>query len=157
MYPWNIGKLHTNTEYLLGELGRGSLVRDSEQPKCAKRSQENVKLNPLRIKPTPVLQCTFQYISAYLTILQVNSSSSLLFESSTFNYKFTNFKVMFSLVFGRSPQSCKSFTKKTYWTRNFDTQITLKPYSAYLATNPSTRKLLQIRKELSVKRKQIIC
>ena len=30
MYPWNKGKLHINTQYLLGKLGRGKLVRGSE-------------------------------------------------------------------------------------------------------------------------------
>ena len=50
MYPWNVGKLHTGTQYLLRELGRGRLVRDSKSQGCAKRSQGIIKRNPLRMK-----------------------------------------------------------------------------------------------------------
>ena len=32
MYPWNVDKVHTNTQYLLGELGRDRIVRGSEVP-----------------------------------------------------------------------------------------------------------------------------
>ena len=32
MYPWNVYKVHTNTQYLLGELGRDRMVRGSEAP-----------------------------------------------------------------------------------------------------------------------------
>ena len=30
MYPWNIDKVHINTQYLLGELSRDRMVRGSE-------------------------------------------------------------------------------------------------------------------------------
>ena len=75
LHPWNVDKLNTNTQYLLGELGRRRLVRDSEIQGHTKWFKGNIKLNPLRTKPTPVLQCTFSqvYLSAYVTIQQVTS------------------------------------------------------------------------------------
>ena len=49
MNPWNVDRLHTNTQYLLGELGRGKLVRYPEEQGYVKMSQGNIKLNPLRV------------------------------------------------------------------------------------------------------------
>ena len=73
MYPWNVGKLHTNAQYLVGELGRHRLVRDSEIQGYIKVAEDNIKLNPLRKKSTPVLQFTVPTVdlSAYFTIQQV--------------------------------------------------------------------------------------
>ena len=72
MYLWNVDKLHTNTQYLLGELGRDKLVRGSEIQGCTKRLQGNIKPNPLCMKPTPVLQ----YNTVSLSLCICNDSTS---------------------------------------------------------------------------------
>ena len=65
MYPWNVDKVHTLKQYLLGEFGRDRLARDSELQGCTKRPKGNIKLNPLRMKPTHVLSnVPFNHISA---------------------------------------------------------------------------------------------
>ena len=59
MYLWDADKVHTNTKYLLRELGRGRLIRDSKSQGCIK-GQENIKLNPLHMKPE-AYSCTPMY------------------------------------------------------------------------------------------------
>ena len=54
-----VERLHTNTQYLLGELGRLGLVQNFKKQRYlftyTKGSKGSTKLNPLRTKPTPVL------------------------------------------------------------------------------------------------------
>ena len=90
-YPWNVDKVHTNTQYLLDELGRGRLIRDSETQWCTKWSQGNIKLNPPRVKPeadsyTPINDFT----TAFVTILQVNLHPTYF--SNRQHFKFSNLK-----------------------------------------------------------------
>ena len=60
MYPWDVDEVHTNTKYLLRELGRGSkLIRDSKSQRFTK-GQEIIKLNRLRMKPE-AYSCTPMY------------------------------------------------------------------------------------------------
>ena len=75
MYPWNVHKVHTNTQYLLGELGRHRLVRDSEKQGYTKGSKGDIKLNPPRTNPTSVLQCTVSQV--YLIRICYDSTSKL--------------------------------------------------------------------------------
>ena len=85
MYPWNVDRVNTNTQNILGELGRGRSVRDSEIQGVYKRSQGNITLNPLHVKPE-ANSCT--PITILLSVRICNGStskltSSVLFESST--------------------------------------------------------------------------
>ena len=41
MYPWDVDKVHTHTQYLLRELGRDRLIRDYLNTVVYKRSQGN--------------------------------------------------------------------------------------------------------------------
>ena len=77
MRPWNVDKLYTNIQHLLGELGWGRLVRDSEIQGCTKRSKGSIKLNPLCMKPTAVLQ--YYIVSLYIYIC--NDSTSKLIKT----------------------------------------------------------------------------
>ena len=79
VYPWNVGKLHTNTQYLLGELGRYKLVRDSKTQEVYKNVTGEYKAeSPTCMKPTPVLQST---VSLYIRIC--NDSTSKLIKLYT--------------------------------------------------------------------------
>ena len=79
-----------------------------------KKSQGNIRLNPLRMmkpEPTPVLRCTVS-----LSIRICDDSTSKLIILPTFRIVDISsqliLKVVFLLLFRRSPPSRKSFTKK---------------------------------------------
>ena len=85
MYPWNADGLNTKSPYILGELGRGRSVRDSEIQGVYKRSQGNITLNPLHVKPE-ANSCTPITVLLYIRICNDSTSkltSSLFSESST--------------------------------------------------------------------------
>ena len=55
MYPRNVGRLCTKTQYLLGELGVLGWCENSEIQGYAKRSKGNIELSPLGTKPSPIV------------------------------------------------------------------------------------------------------
>ena len=84
MYQWNVDKVHTNTQCLLVELGRDRLIRDSDKQGCTKKSQGNIKLNPLRLQ----IQLLYSNVPLHyiISVYICNDSASkliMLFESST--------------------------------------------------------------------------
>ena len=59
--PWDVdNRVHTNTQYLFREPGRGRLIRDQLNHRGVQKVTGNIKLNPLRMKPE-AYSCTPMY------------------------------------------------------------------------------------------------